>query len=125
MTTAVGNQNRSVHAAVTDLCVLYLEQSGFAGVAAKPYREKISDALGDDDLAQSDVRGLHGVHLDVRSRLRHRLDVDMDRARVGADINRQPVAAFVQWRGSRPVSDSYVVMDFRSFVALLGGTPPP
>lgn len=123
MTTATGNQNRSVHAAVTDLCVVYLEQAGFEGVVARPYHERLSDELR-EDLAGGDVRGLPGVHLDVRSRLRHRLDVDMDRARVGADLSGQSVAAFVQWRSSRPVSDSYVVMDFRSFVALMGGVPP-
>lgn len=123
MTAATGNVSRATHAAVTDLVTGFLDQAGF-DVRSRPYHERISDTLADGG-TDGDVRGLQDVFLNVTSRLTHRLDLDLDRARVGATVNGRAVGAFIQWRASRGIGDAYVVMDLRSFSRLLGGTPPP
>lgn len=124
MTTAVGNQSRAIHRAVTDLVTTYLDQSGFEGVSARPYHRRISDALT-ADLTAGDVRGLEGVHMLVTSRQTHRLDVDLDRARVGADVSGQAIACVIQWRGDRSVDQSFAVLSLRDLARLMGGSPPP
>lgn len=121
--TATGNVSRATHSAVVDLATTFLSQSGFE-VTPRPYHERISDTLADGPI-DGDVRGLPGLYMNVTSRLTHRLDRDLDRARIGADLARQPVACFVQWRGDRSVGDAYAVMSLRDLARLLGGTPPP
>ncbi|MCI9856775.1 hypothetical protein [Microbacterium proteolyticum] len=123
MTAATGNVSRATHAAVTDLVTGFLGQAGF-DVRSRPYHERISDTLADGGI-DGDVRGLQDVFLNVTSRLTHRLDLDLDRARVGADVSGKRVACFVQWRASRPVAESYAVLSLRDLARLMGGTPPP
>jgi hypothetical protein len=116
---AVGNVSPSVHAAVRDLTVGFLQGERF-DVSAKRRHARLSDSLGDDTLAP-DVHGLPGVHLAVTSRLRHRLSTDLDAARRAADLNGTPVAAVLQWRAQRPIADSYVLVTLADFAKLVRG----
>jgi hypothetical protein len=120
--TATGNVSRATHRAVVELATGYLQQSGLA-VLARPYSERISDAIAAP--IDGDVRGLENVFVNVTSRLTHRLDLDLAAARMGADIARKDVGLFIQWRQARSVGDAYAVMSLRDLAKLLGGTPPP
>lgn len=114
MPAAYGNKSRATHAAVVDLVAGYLDSKGIAATAHhRP--AKLSDAVGD---IQPDVSA-EGIALNVTSRLQHRLSIDLDAATDTARLSESPVGAFVQWRGDRPVDQSYVVMSLGTLAALI------
>lgn len=128
MSAAVGNTNRALHHGVAQLVSTFLADAGLPAVP-RPYaapRAKLSEALSDEweHGAGGDVRGLDGLYVNCTSRQDFRPWVDLDRARVGADITGKPVAAFVQWRSGRPVGESLVVLSLADFSKLVGGSPP-
>lgn len=121
---SAGNQNRVIHAAVRDIVANYIGTQGL-DVTAKPYSRKISEGL--EHALAPDVAGLPGVHLDVSSRLTHRLSIDLDSARRAGSINGADVSAFVQYRPERDPGESFVVLGLDQFCHLLRGDriPPP
>lgn len=120
MSGPIGNRNVSVHHVVRELVSRYLETRGFA-TTARPRQAKISSAL--DGGVRPDVSGVEGVFLDVTSRGTYRLSLDLDAARSGADVTGDRVAAFVQHRAGRPISDAFVVMSLADFATLATPTP--
>ncbi len=128
MMTATGNVNRALHNGVTQLVASFLTDAGLPA-ESKPYvprSARISDAIGADleNGPDGDVRGIDGLYLNVTSRQDFKPWIDLDRARVGADITGKPVAAFCQWRSGRPVCDALVVLSLADFAQLVGGSPP-
>jgi hypothetical protein len=114
---AHGNTNRSTHAAVRDLVSMYLDAEGIA-TTAKRTPTGLSDSLSDDaidpDLA------LDGVDLRVTSRLRpFRLSEDLESITGSAALRGVDVAAVVQWRSERAISDAFVVTSLRDFAKLI------
>ncbi len=113
------NKNRSVHRAITDLIGLFLDQEGITAIT-KRTPTTLSDSMTDDVVAPD--LAIKNVHLDVTTRLSpFRLSEALESAERAAAINETPVAGFVQWRGDRPVADSYVVLSLRDFSKLVRG----
>lgn len=128
MMDVVGNVNRGVHHAVAQLVASYLADAGL-GTTPKPYvprGSKISDTIAAnlENGVDSDVRGLADVFVNVTSRQDFKPWIDLDRARIGADLTGKPLAAFCQWRSGRPVGDALVVLSLADFAQLVGGSPP-
>ena len=115
MTGPVGNQNRAIAIAIRNLVSTYLGTEGFNTVP-KPYHRRVSESL--DSAVDPDVSGIDGVHIDVSSRLQHRLSDDLDAARRAGHINGSDVAVLVQYRPERPVSESYAIVGPSSFMPL-------
>lgn len=124
MSGPAGNRNVALHSAVRELVSRYLETRGFE-TTARPRQAKISSSLNGE--VRPDVSGVPGVFLDVTSRGTHRLSVDLDAARSGADVTGDPVAAFVQHRAGRPIAEAFAVLSLSDFATLLRGDhrPPP
>lgn len=118
MSVAAGNQNRAIAVVVRELIASYLDREGFDAVA-KPYQPRISDSL--DHTFAPDVAGLPRTHLDVSSRLTHRLSIDLDGARRAGAINGAEVSAFVQYRANKDISESFVILGLDHFSKLLRG----
>lgn len=116
MSAPVGNANRAIAVVIRGLISSYLVTEGF-DTTPKPYSRKISDSL--ETALDPDVTGLPGVHLDVSSRLTHRLSEDLDAARRAASINGTELGAFVQYRPERSVAEAYVVLGLDHFAKLL------
>lgn len=117
MSGTTGNRNRAIAVAVRDLVATYAQHAGFPEAAPRPYARKLSEAL--DDPFAPDVSGIPGVHLAVSSRLNHRLSEDLDAARRAGAINGAGVAALVQWRSERDVSEAFVVLGLDDFLQLV------
>lgn len=78
MSGAAGNRNRAISHAVRNLVSGYLETEGFE-TTPKRYASRISESL--EHALEPDIAGLPLVHLDVSSRVLHRLSDDLDGAR--------------------------------------------
>ncbi|MDD7929883.1 hypothetical protein [Microbacterium thalli] len=116
MSGAAGNRNRAISHAVRNLVSGYLGTEGFE-TTPKPYAGRISDSF--ETALEPDIQGLPGVHLDVSSRLQHRLADDLDSARRAGAVNGTEVSAFVQYRAERPIPESYVIVGLDHFAKLL------
>ena len=122
---AYGNTNRATHRAVVDLVGLYLDGAGIV-TTRKRTPTSLSDSFTDDVVLAPDL-AVHGVHLNVSSKLTHKLWEDLESVQRGAAINHTPVGAFVQWRGEQEIADAYVVTSLADFAKLIRGdhlTPP-
>lgn len=121
---AYGNKSRSIHRAVVDLAESYLDSQGIPATT-KRTPTSLSDSLTDDVALAPDL-SIDGVALDVTSRLRpHRLAENLESVQRTAAIRGLGVGAFVLWRGDRPIEESYVVTDLRSFARLMRGDQLP
>lgn len=116
MTGARGNQNRAIAVAIRGLVAAFLDAHGHE-VSAKPYARRISEAL--DGALAPDVAGIPGVHLDVSSRLQHRLSDDLDSAVRAAKINGDQLAVLVQYRPDRDVGQAYAICTLADMSKLL------
>ncbi|WP_431072106.1 hypothetical protein [Microbacterium phyllosphaerae] len=122
---AYGNKNRAIHRAVVDLAASYLDAEGITAIT-KRRASTISDALADDIVFAPDL-AVEGVHLDVSSKLTHKLAEDLESAQRAAAINGTLAAGFVQWRGDKEIDQAYVVTSLAHFAKLIRGdhlTPP-
>lgn len=97
---------------------LFLNLSGHDDAAAKPMRTKISESIG---ASASDVRGVPGWHLSTSSRTTLRLSDDLASAQ--SEAREGEYVALVQHLRARPLAESLVVMDLRTFSAITA--PPP
>lgn len=117
MTGAAGNRNRAISHAVRGLVSAYMDTAGFE-TTPKPYASRISESL--EHALEPDIGGLLPlVHLDVSSRLQHRLADDLDSARRAGAVNGAEVSAFVQYRSEKPIAEAYVVLGLDHFAQLL------
>lgn len=97
---------------------LFLNLSGHDDASAKPMRTRISDAIGE---SASDVRGVDGWHLSTSSRTNLRLSDDLATAQ--SEAHKGEHVAVVQHLRARPLAESLVVMDLRTFSEITA--PPP
>lgn len=126
MTGALGNANRGVHGAVTQLAAMYFRSAGFEGAQPRPYRAKISDDI-ESGVLRPDVEGVEGVHVRVSTRGDSlRLGGDLDATRRAAALNaRGDVGVLVQLRkGESPISEAFAVLALADLARLLGGSTP-
>lgn len=114
--SSAGNRNRAISHAVRGLVASFMRSEGFDAVA-KAHISRISEGI--DAALDPDIAGIDGVHIDVSSRVQHRLSEDLDDARRTAAINGRHIAALVQYRPSRDVEQSFVVMGLDHFSKLL------
>lgn len=96
---------------------LFLNLSGHADAEARPMR-KLSESIG---ASASDVRGVDGWHLSTSSRTNLRLSDDLATAQ--SEAHEGEHVAVVQHLRARPLAESLVVMDLRTFSEITA--PPP
>jgi hypothetical protein len=103
-----------------ELTALYLKASGIAGARTRP-RQKLSEAVLDDDASSADVQGVGDFHIVTKAgfSMAAHLSVTLDQVESHARAEGKSWPVLVWYRRERPAPQSYAIMTLSTLTSII------